>query len=51
MFIAQTMQLKGRVTDATSKNAVASATVENTSTKKSTLTDVDGNFSLNASTE
>ncbi|MBG9378722.1 SusC/RagA family TonB-linked outer membrane protein [Panacibacter sp. DH6] len=43
---AQSMQLKGRITDATTKQAVASATVENTNTKKSVLTDNDGNFSI-----
>jgi len=43
------MQLKGRITDATAKKPVASATVENITIKKSVLTDADGNFSIPAS--
>ncbi|QEC67125.1 SusC/RagA family TonB-linked outer membrane protein [Panacibacter ginsenosidivorans] len=45
---AQSMQLKGHITDAAAKKPVASATVENTTTKKSVLTDTEGNFSIAA---
>lgn len=44
---AQGMQLKGRITDAT-KKAIASATIENTTKKKSVLTDANGNFTIAA---
>lgn len=46
---AQSLQVKGRVTDATSKSAIASATVQNNTTKKSVLTDAEGNFTIAAS--
>jgi TonB-linked SusC/RagA family outer membrane protein len=44
---AQSMQLKGRITDA-AKKPVTSAVVENASKKKTVLTDAEGNFSIDA---
>jgi TonB-linked SusC/RagA family outer membrane protein len=45
---AQSMQLKGRITDATTKNPVASATITNKNSQKTSLSDLDGNFSIAA---
>ncbi len=43
---AQDLQLKGRITEAVSKKPVVGAAVEIKSTKKTTITNGDGTFSI-----
>src|SRR6266498_2370434 len=45
---AQDLQLKGRITEAVSKKPVAGAAVQIKNTKKATITDGDGTFSIAA---
>jgi TonB-linked SusC/RagA family outer membrane protein len=46
---AQSMQLKGRIVDSTTKNPVVAATIQDRTNKKTTVTDGEGNFSISVS--
>src|SRR3954469_7775152 len=46
---AQEFQVKGHITDSATKKPVVAATIENSTKKKSTVTDQDGNFTISAS--
>ena len=48
--IAQDFQLRGKITDATAKSPVASATVFNKTSAKGAATDAQGEFSIMAKT-
>jgi hypothetical protein len=46
---AQEFQVKGRITDSATKKPVVAATIENSTKKRSTVTDQEGNFTISAS--